>query len=246
MSNYDLALINGIDIPIVELATVLHQPNMKEFSYLNESDLFKMIQYICVDKSSLVEDKSVLKDITNFQVLMKVVKESKHTDLLINFLSLFFPKARILLTPNSIILSYQEENRNIIIDSDNFIYLQNCLREVLCVSSIFQGDNIVYNPVNEKAKAIADKLMRGRQKVAEIKGKNQGSVLARYESILSIGLQMSIYEIQKYTMYQIFDAIERLNLKLDWDINLKVRLAGGDPKEDVENWEKDIHTRGGK
>ena len=104
----------------------------------------------------------------------------------------------------------------------------------------------MYNPVNEKAKAIADKLMRGRQKVAEIKGKNQGSVLARYESILSIGLQMSIYELQKYTMYQIFDAIERLNLKLDWDINLKVRLAGGDPKEDVENWEKDIHTRGGK
>ena len=82
--------MNGIDIPIVELATVLHQPNMKEFSYLNESDLFKMIQYICVDKSSLVEDKSVLKDVTNFQVLMKVVKESKHTDLLINFLSLFF------------------------------------------------------------------------------------------------------------------------------------------------------------
>nr|DAK07871.1 MAG TPA: hypothetical protein [Caudoviricetes sp.] len=60
------------------------------------------------------------------------------------------------------------------------------MREVLCVSSLFQGENIIYNPANDRAKEIADKIMRNRRKVAEQKGKSDESILTRYISILTV------------------------------------------------------------
>ena len=52
---------------------------------------------------------------------------------------------------------------------NNFDILQAAANEVLCMSSLFQGKNIVYNPGNAAAKRSADKLMRSRKKIAEQK-----------------------------------------------------------------------------
>ena len=35
-----LALMTGIDIPVPELQTVIHQPTIKEISYMGEQDFF--------------------------------------------------------------------------------------------------------------------------------------------------------------------------------------------------------------
>ena len=107
--------------------------------------------------------------------------------------------------------------------------------------NIFQGDNIVYNRGNAEAKRIADKLMRGRRKAAELKGQDNTSASVRYLSILTIGIPMSMDNLLSLTLYQLFDLIERYTLFIDWDIDLRVRLAGGTPKSEAENWMKNIH-----
>jgi hypothetical protein len=107
-----------------------------------------------------------------------------------------------MITPRSIILRHRDTGDTALIDSDNFEILQNVLKEVLCVQSIFQGDNIVYNPGNAEAKRIADKLMRGRRKAAELKGKNKESAISRYLSILTVGIpSMSLQDCLALTMY---------------------------------------------
>ena len=35
--------------------------------------------------------------------------------------------------------------------------------------------------------------------------------------------------------------IERFNLKIAWDIDLKTRLAGGTPKEEAKDWTQDLY-----
>jgi hypothetical protein len=45
-----------------------------------------------------------------------------------------------------------------------------------------------YNPADEKAAAIAAKLMKGRAKVAALKGEGQGGTLSKYVSILTVAL----------------------------------------------------------
>ena len=239
-----LALMSGINIPIPELKLVLHQPTIQEIAYMGEQDFFTAIHYLCLDKEVLVEDEVLLQNLTNFQVLMKVIEQFDSPEkkkAIITLLSLLFPDFKISITPKSIILINYQSKETILIDNDNFLILQNILKDVLCVNNIFQGDNIIYNPGNEAAKKIADKLMKGRRKAAELKGKNNESAIIRYLSILTIGIPMPLTYCLSLTLYQLFDLVERYTLYTDWNIDLKVRLAGGTPKSEAENWMKNIH-----
>lgn len=238
----------GIDIPIPELQLIIHVPTIKEIALIGETKFFMAVQYLCLDKESLIQDEILSSSLTNFQVLMKVLEQSQDKDkkdAIIMLLTLLFPDYIPLLTRNSIILTKQNEKQPILIDDNNFDIFQDTLKEVLCVNSIFQGNNVIYNPANDRAKEIAEKLMRGRCKVAEIKNKgNNESVLTRYVSILTVGSQtMSLEDCLNLNMFQIFDLMERYNAFIEWDVDLRVRLAGGKPDKPVESWMRDIHPK---
>ena len=217
---------------------------------MGESEFFRAIQYLCLDKESLIQDESLLSILTNFQVLMKVLEQSEDKDKkrsIVTLLKLLFPQYVAMITSNSIILTIpgQTEIQPVLIDDSNFDMFQSILKEVLCVHNLFQGNNIIYNPANEAAKRIADKIMAGRRKVAEIKsqGKNE-SVLTRWVSILTIGVDsLSLEDCLNLNMYQLFDLMERYSAFVEWDTDLKVRLAGGKPDKTVETWMRDLHPK---
>ena len=238
----------GIDIPIPELQLTIHVPVIKEIALMGETKFFMAVQYLCLDKESLIQDETLLSSLTNFQVLMKVLEQSQDKDkknAVIMLLTLLFPDYIPVITRNSIILTKQGENQPLLIDDNNFDIFQSVLKEILCVNSLFQGSNVIYNPANDRAKEIAEKLMRGRRKVAEIKSKgNNESVLTRYISILTIGSNtMSLEDCLNLNMFQIFDLMERYNAFIEWDVDLRVRLAGGKPDKPVESWMRDIHPK---
>lgn len=104
------------------------------------------------------------------------------------------------------------------------------------------SDQQSFNPANAKAKEIADKIMRGRQKVAEQKGSATSDVFTLYISILSVGLQMPITAFRDYTMFMLYDQIERYGLHTSWDLDIKSRLAGGKPEGNPPDWMKDIYS----
>jgi len=80
-----------------------------------------------------------------------------------------------MITPRSLVLS--TENGNVTIDENNFEYLQDILRMVFC-SKNGPMDQQAFNPANDKAKEIAEKLMRGRQRVAAQNGSSNASVFS--------------------------------------------------------------------
>lgn len=242
----ELALITGIDLSIPELAAVIHQPTILEISYLGEKNFFKILQFFCFDKNILTKKNPLLKEVDDFQIFQQIIEEAKEKNNVINFISLLFPLGRVMMTPNGIIISFPEQNQTTLIDKDNFHLFQEVLRQIFCTDSIFQGDNITYNPANEAARRIADRIMETRLKVAATKSKEQGSIIARYVSILTVGLHTSVQTINNMTFYQLFDIMERFNLFVEWDTDLRVRLVGGSPKEQAENWMKNIHNQGGQ
>lgn len=238
----------GADIPIPDLQLTLRVPTIKDIAYMGEQKFFMAVQYLCLDKEMLVQDETLLSSLSNFQVLMKVLEQSQDKEkksAIIMLLKLLFPDYVAMITKNSIILTIVGNNQPILIDDNNFGMFQAILREVLCVHSIFQGNNIVYNPGNEAARKIAAKLMKGRRKVAEIKSKgNNESVLTRYVSILTLGTNsMSLNDCINLNMFQLFDLMERYSAFVEWDIDLRVRLAGGKPDKQVESWMRDIHPK---
>lgn len=239
-----LALMCGTDIPIPECQIVVHQPKVKEIALIGEIDFFTAIQCICFDKSRYFEQgENVLQNTSNFQIFMTIMTEKETVDkkeAVQSLFTLIFPSYKVMCTPRALI--FQNDSGGIMIDENNFTALQEILKQVFCLSKMNESQIQGFNPVNDKAKEIAEKLMRGRKRVAEMKGEDNVSIFSQYLSILTVGLNsMSLKECMDLTMYQMYDLIERYQLYINWDMDIRTRLAGGKPEGQVENWMKNIH-----
>lgn len=240
--DYRLAMMCGTDIPVPECKVILHQPRIKEIALIGEQDFFIGAQCLCLNKSMFVEGKDVLANTNNFQIFMTVMTEKEAKDkkqASVDVLQLLLPKYKAMFTPRSLVLTSQDGN--VTIDENNFEQLQDALRLIFC-SKNGPMDQQAFNPANDKAREIAEKLMRGRQRVAAQKGDSTSSVFSQYLSILTVGLQsMSLQDLMDLTMFQLYDLVERYSLYVNWDIDIRSRLAGGKPDKQPDNWMKNIH-----
>lgn len=237
-----LALMTGIDIPIPECQLTVHQPTMKEIALLGENDFFQGVQCLTLNKSMFVQDKNDLGAISNFQIFMTIMTEPEAKDkkkATTRVLQILFPSYKIFMTPKSLIFNI-EGGEQILIDEENFDSMQETLKAIFCAKDAAM-DQQSFNPANNKAKEIADKIMRGRQKVAEQKGGSNSSIFSQYISTLSIGLHISVEQLVNLTMFQLYDLIERFSLYMNWDIDIRSRLAGAKPDQHPDNWMKNIH-----
>ena len=241
MFDFRLALMTGVDIPIPELQIIAHQPTIKEISMVGEHDFFIGIQMLCLNKNACIQDESLLATTTNFQVFMAIINAKEAADkkeAVIQALGLIFPSFHVIFTPRSMMLNKGDET--VIIDEENFEKLQTVLSQQFCLKG---SDQEQFNPQSAKAREIANKLMKARQRVAQLKAsENSGSVFAQYLSTLTIGLSsMSLKDCMELTMYQMYDLLERYGLYINWDVDIRSRLAGAKVDKPVENWMKQIH-----
>jgi hypothetical protein len=52
---------------------------------------------------------------------------------------------------------------------------------------------------------------------------------------------MSLTDCLNLTMYQLYDLVERYMLYMNWDLDIKAKLAGSTENKPVDNWMKQIH-----
>lgn len=236
-----LALMCGTDIPVPECQIVIHQPSIKEISYIGEEDFFSGIQCLCLNKSMFVKDESDLEDTNNFQIFMMIMSEKRAADkkfAVQQVCTLLFPEYKVLFTPRSMILNLK--NEQFIIDENNFEILQSVISDICCLKS-GPMDQQAFNPGNEAARQIAEKLMRGRQRVAQQKGDGNTSIFTQYLSTLTIGSGIPLQSLMELTMYQLYDLVERYMLYVNWDMDIRCRMAGAAPDGQPDNWMKNIH-----
>ncbi len=209
-----LILMSGADIPVPELQIAVHQPTIKEISMIGEKEFFMGAQVLCLNKTMYIQDENLLSETTNFQIFMTMMqsKEAANTKLCVmKVLNLLFPNAQVLFTPRSLVLNFEEQN--VSIDESSFENLQFIFSAIFCLKESGQE---AYNPANEEAKKIAEKLMRGRQRVAAQKAQENGdSIFSRYLSILTIGLHIKIQDMLDLTIFQLYDLIERFMLHMN-------------------------------
>lgn len=240
MDNYLLSLMCGTDIPIPQCQLVLHQPTLKEIAMLGEQKFFEGIQCICIDKSLLAQGNLLSSEVSNFQIFMTIINEKMTSDkreIVQDLCLLLFPNMKLTILPQSLLFSGND--MQISIDENNFEFIVQVLKKICCLD---KTDAKQYDAANAKAKEIADKIMRGRQRIAQEKGSNNDSILSQYLSVLTVGLNsMSLQDMCNLTIFQLYDLIERYSLYINWDIDIRSRLAGGKPNKEPDNWMKNIH-----
>lgn len=238
--DYRLALMTGVDIPIPELQVAIHQPTIEEISLIGEQVFFMGAQLLCLNKSMYSQDESLLANTSNFQILMTLMAQPEMADRkqdVLSVLTLLFPTKSIIILPKVINL-IEAEQPVISITDDNFESLQKVFNDLFCLQASGQQ---AFNPGSQKAKEIADKLMKARARIAAQQEHSSGSVFSLYLSVLSIGAALSFRETSKMTMYQIYDLMERYSLYSNWDIEIKSRMAGAKGDKPIESWMKNIH-----
>ena len=238
-----LSLMCGTDYPVPECQVILHQPRIKEIALIGENDFFSGVQCLCLNKSMFVKDESDLSSVSNFQIFMTIMSEKEAADkkaAVQQVCTLLFPNNKVSFTPRSMLIT-GGNNGVVQIDENTFEYLQAAISNICCMKT-GPMDQQSFNPANSKAKEIAEKLMRGRQRVASQKGQSNTSIFSQYLSILTIGINsMSLHDLNNLTMYQLYDLVERYMLYVNWDMDVRCRLAGGKPDNQPDNWMKNIH-----
>ena len=164
-------LITGIDIPVPECQIILHQPSITEISMIGEEEFFTAIQTLCLHKLMFEQGETLLSNTSNFQIFMTIMSEKETADkkvLVQQLFTLILPNNKVIFTPQSLLVTGGEQP--IQIDENNFDFLQEAVREIFCLNSN-TNDQRNFNPSDKKAKEIAEKLMKGRQKLPKKKGK---------------------------------------------------------------------------
>lgn len=248
-----LQLMTGVDIAVPEIQASIHQPTIKEISYLGETIYFSIMQSFCFNKDILIaanpQGKNALTQMNDFQIFMMLMLDPRNPDKakrqneLISVLTILFPGYVVQFLPNGIFFNNQQIKHNFTLDERNFDAIKFVLNNIAGLNNTTGAQNSTFNPTNKAAAAIAAKLMKGRERVAKDKGFTADGVLARYVSILTIGLHsMSLNDCLNLTVYQLYDLVERYGLWVGWDLDIRSRLAGGKPDSKPDDWMKDIHN----
>ena len=237
-----LLLQTGVDIPFSQARLTIHQPRLREISYMGETNFHIGCQFLLFDKNKLAsEDKLNLEGQSNFNIFMSVMgsheRAAHKTDALM-VLALLFPEAKLKIEADKILL--QLENFSSSINETNFNEFQNIVTQMFCLGGS-AGDG-EFNPADDLARKIAEKIKKAKQAKAKKKGENveNTSIYARFLSVLSVGLKKDKNELSNYTVPQIRDEFERFIMKQDFDVYIEAKLAGAKDLEEVKNWMEDL------
>lgn len=234
-----LLLLSGNDIPFVEAQITIHQPTIKEIGYIGEENFYRGCDLLNFSKDLLSEeDKKVLEDKTNFDILIAILGERnavmrKNRNCVELVLALIFPECTIDFNlKEGIILQKDGEEEKHYLNSDNFEIFKQIINEMF----IFKK-GADYNPKGDMAQKLAEKFRRRQQILAETKKQSEKKIdiLSRYVSILSSGEHKDMNTLLNYTVYQLFDEFERYQLKEGNDIHIKAQLAGAKDLKEVED-----------
>lgn len=246
----DLILLSGNDIPFESAQLIIHQPTIKEIALIGEENFFIGCQMLNFSKKILsIQDNSDLSNKSDFDIFMSIMMD-KNKEIQIQqvcatlVLSLMFPSYQIKFQPNGI-LFFDEKNKGHYgsITQMNFDEFKKILVEMFCLQSATGEQE--YNPGGKLAQKLVDKFNERHRKLAQLKGEQAGAkkiaVLGRYISILTVGTHKNLQSFLDYTIYQLFDEHRRFELKMQYDIYFKAKLAGAKDMKEPEDWMKDIH-----
>lgn len=247
-----LTLISGIDVPIPEIGVNIHQPTIREIAYIGEKSFYEAAQTIIIQKEDFInglenitqEDKTALSQMSNFEIFLKLVEANPLSNTKVQMLlSLLFPDFNSSIEERFIFLVNPKEQKNILINDSSFEILQEVITTILCLQSGNTKEE--FNPQGDRAREIAEKIKRGRERAARLKGekRQQSSFLSKYISGLGIGTNtLNIHNVLDLTLYQLLNQLERYGLYTQYNISIQAKMAGAEGVEDVD-WLKDIENK---
>lgn len=239
----DLALHTGADI-IFENNYLIHQPTIFELSeYFSEDEFFKTLQTLGIESMGDIDSFHIF-----FGLFFSEFLPEQDRTLIIQFLALLFANYSVFLSEKGFVIKKDEKDDGLLLSEENFSKFQEIIRKMFAWDKIFNGNKKEddFNPVNDKAREIAEKLRKRHETLAKIKSKENEnkSFFGNYLSIVSIGLGENMTDLsKKLTFFQLLKEVERIGMKEGFDQLLTIKtsfVTASSSKEPLEDWMKFI------
>lgn len=253
---HKLLLDTKAKIPFPPAQLIIYQPSIAEIGMLGEVNFFIAVSSLTKDyKKSILQDNSNLDSLTNFDIIMSIMREKTEDGKLIfmnifQLLELLFPDYKINMTPQSIILQDRKNAEDSspqvhIIDKNNFDDFSQIIYEMFGLAALTGDVTQDYNPAGDRARALVEKFKKKREYLAQLK-KDRGedtavaSIFGRYLNILAVGERKDKNELAQYSVYQLIEEFKRFELKEAFDYTIQAKMAGATKIKDAKDWMQDI------
>lgn len=238
----------GGEVSIRDCNIVLTQPTVKAIMIAGEDLFLSAVNFISQMSNMLAEvqkEETEVKILSELQLFIALYKQEPKVRYELDALFyMIFPQYKVKVTDNSIDF-IQEKIIKGRINPFNFPSFQKVVTE-LFLPYIAQKEE--YNPATEKAKEIAEKLKKGKEK--RLQQKNNGkdgdiSLFSNYISILAIGMKMDLNIFLNYTPFQLYDTFMRYNKKEAyeryWDIST-IPFSDTSSLEAPDEWTSNLYS----
>lgn len=231
----DSLYVNDIEIKPLNLRQI------KDFGFSK----YQQMLYMLVAKKEDLVDMNVVNVPDDWTTLDLVLKSGnvELIDIFANALLLFVGETEIDYHPDyGIVVGNIKDLK--IINGDNFeefvhvIKLQNSL--------IGASEEDKFNPSDNKAKAIADKLKQAREKLKKVKkaqAENEGADIDFADIVSAVSTRSNTFNklnIWDCTIYQLYDEYKRLEMIVGYETNV-LAMVNGATIEDMKHWSSKIN-----
>jgi hypothetical protein len=226
----------------------IHNPSLAELFEIfeTEDDLIFCLQIASISLKELLKIKGA-DGISEFQLFQTLLLSDKNIGgvtpsqkaKIVKLLLLLFPGYEMEILNDRFI--FKKDENIILLSDNNFDLFKQILADMFDFKSIM-GDTTnvqqnAFDPANEQARKIAEKIEQGRKKIGELKADSRQSIFENYLSVLSVGFGIPITILaEQLNLYTLIKTYKRFVAKIAWDMDIKCRLAGGTPQDSPENW----------
>lgn len=218
--------LSGNQVLVEKCGIFITPPSIKQICAVGEEAFLTASQLL--GRSSTFFDKirvadQNLKDYNDLQILLVLLNEQEELKTEIEeFFLLICPNYKIDIDRSSIKFLDQENPEDIrgMLNPFNFEYFQAVIRELFSPPMQQEQD---FNPANEAARKIAEKIKKARERSNRQAVQKQNiSLFGTYISILAVGMEMDMNILFSYTPFQLFDTFTRYWLKVKSDFYQRI------------------------
>lgn len=210
--------VEGLKIKPHTLEELIEEVTLEEY--------YKCIGFVSIQKKELNEffhlESELYEKTSVYQMLL-------YHELLAQYLVDFFK----LVTRNdevyyfsqwqSIAVEYEEENRRVIIQADNIDNIVKTILKAYCIAEA-KEEKDEFNPANEQARKLMEQIRKNRAKAP--KPKANVDLTSIISAVAWRSHSLSIVDVWKLTLYQLYDAFYRLDIIDNYDKTLTAVYAG--------------------
>lgn len=238
--NLNLKLLKGNPIKIDGVGSI-YPVHMDDIVNVTVEKYNHYLNILCIESEDIKKIFNIADNMQTFEfIYLYCVQSVEYKDIVIEALQFFFKENISFDELYGFYVGDLKENR--IINLDNFEKIKFTIKKLNCLVSENE-EKEKYNPVNERARKILEKLKKDketREKLKQKESAENGDSLNLFDlvSILAAyGNNLNLFNVWDLTFFQFNNQFNRMRILKDYEVNIQVLMNTTEPdKVKYQHW----------